>query len=99
MLTKTPGAMLKKDDIEQYRELGYLVVPDVFDAELLAEQLCVGKDLDHDVNQRANCAPEEDDEQPVRVRPASNEMHDGNRLQDCAVAKEVPHGGNIVAGR
>ncbi len=29
--------MLTKAEIEQYRELGYLVVPDVFDAQLLAE--------------------------------------------------------------
>src|ERR1700674_1131573 len=37
MLTKARGAMLTKGEIEQYRELGYLVVPDVFDAQLLAE--------------------------------------------------------------
>ena len=37
MLTKARGAMLTKAEIEQYRELGYLVVPGVFDAELLAE--------------------------------------------------------------
>ncbi len=37
MPTKAQGAMLTKAEIEQYRELGYLVVPGVFDAELLAE--------------------------------------------------------------
>ena len=37
MPTKARGAMLTKAEIEQYRELGYLVVPGVFDAELLAE--------------------------------------------------------------
>ena len=37
MPTKARGAMLTKAEIEQYRELGYLVVPDVFDAGLLAE--------------------------------------------------------------
>ena len=37
MLTKARGAMLTKAEIEQYRELGYLVVSGVFDAELLAE--------------------------------------------------------------
>jgi phytanoyl-CoA hydroxylase len=37
MLTKAQGAMLTKAQIEQYRELGYLVVSDVFDADLLAE--------------------------------------------------------------
>jgi len=36
-LTKAKGARLTKAEIEQYRELGYLVVPGVFDAELLAE--------------------------------------------------------------
>jgi len=37
MPTKAQGAMLTKAEIEQYRELGYLVVSGVFDAELLAE--------------------------------------------------------------
>ena len=37
MPTKARGAMLTKAEIEQYRELGYLVVSGVFDAELLAE--------------------------------------------------------------
>jgi len=37
MPTKARGARLTKAEIEQYRELGYLVVPDVFDAGLLAE--------------------------------------------------------------
>ena len=37
MLTKAPGAILTKSQIEQYRELGYLVVPDAFDAGSLAE--------------------------------------------------------------
>jgi len=37
MLTKAQGARLTKAEVEQYRELGYLVVPGVFDAELLAE--------------------------------------------------------------
>src|SRR5713101_3996650 len=37
MLTKARGATLTTGEIEQYRELGYLVVPDVFDAGLLAE--------------------------------------------------------------
>src|SRR5712692_3441910 len=37
MLTKARGATLTTAEIEQYRELGYLVVPDVFDAGLLAE--------------------------------------------------------------
>jgi phytanoyl-CoA hydroxylase len=37
MLTKAQGARLTKAEVEQYRELGYLVVPDVFDAGLLAE--------------------------------------------------------------
>jgi len=37
MLTKAEGARLTKAEVEQYRELGYLVVPDVFDAGLLAE--------------------------------------------------------------
>src|SRR6266542_4846490 len=37
MLTTAQGATLTRAQIEQYRELGYLVVPDVFDAGLLAE--------------------------------------------------------------
>jgi ectoine hydroxylase-related dioxygenase (phytanoyl-CoA dioxygenase family) len=37
MLTKARGATLTTGEIEQYRELGYLVVADVFDAGLLAE--------------------------------------------------------------
>ncbi len=37
MLTKARGATLTTAEIEQYRELGYLVVADVFDAGLLAE--------------------------------------------------------------
>ncbi len=37
MPTKARGAMLTKAEIEQYRELGYLVVSGVFDTELLAE--------------------------------------------------------------
>src|SRR5260370_2110047 len=37
MLTKARGATLTTAEIGQYRELGYLVVADVFDAGLLAE--------------------------------------------------------------
>jgi len=37
MLTKAQGTKLTKTQVEQYRELGYVVVPDVFDAGLLAE--------------------------------------------------------------
>jgi len=37
MLTKARGATLTTGEVEQYRELGYLVVADVFDAGLLAE--------------------------------------------------------------
>ena len=37
MLTKAQGPSLTKGEIEQYHELGYLVVPDVLDAGLLAE--------------------------------------------------------------
>jgi phytanoyl-CoA hydroxylase len=37
MLTKTQGARLTKAQVEQYRERGYLVVPDVLDAGLLGE--------------------------------------------------------------
>ena len=37
MLTKAQGPSLTKGEIEQYRERGYLVVPDVLDAGLLAE--------------------------------------------------------------
>ena len=37
MLTKTQGATLTKTQVEQYRELGYLVVPDVLDTGLMAE--------------------------------------------------------------
>jgi ectoine hydroxylase-related dioxygenase (phytanoyl-CoA dioxygenase family) len=37
MLTKTQGTTLTNAQIEQYRELGYLVVPDVLDAGLLGE--------------------------------------------------------------
>src|SRR5260370_35312200 len=37
MLTKARGATLTTAEIGQYRELGYLVVSGVFDAELLAE--------------------------------------------------------------
>src|SRR5438270_13042556 len=33
----TGGSMLSNREVEQYRELGYLVVPDVLDAPLLAE--------------------------------------------------------------
>jgi len=37
LTTAQGGATLTRAQIEQYRELGYLVVPDVFDAGLLAE--------------------------------------------------------------
>src|SRR6266511_5857620 len=37
MLTTAQGATLTRAQIEQYRELGYLVVPDVFDAGLMAD--------------------------------------------------------------
>jgi phytanoyl-CoA hydroxylase len=37
MLTKPQGATLTKAQVEQYRELGYLVVADVLDAGLLGE--------------------------------------------------------------
>jgi len=37
MLTKAQGPLLTKAQVEQYRERGYLVVPDVLDAGLLAE--------------------------------------------------------------
>ena len=37
MLTKAQVPTLTEREIEQYRELGYLVVADVFDAGLLAE--------------------------------------------------------------
>src|ERR1700730_2545797 len=37
MLTKAQGPSLTKGEIEQYHQLGYLVVPDVLDAGLLAE--------------------------------------------------------------
>jgi phytanoyl-CoA hydroxylase len=37
MLTKAQGPKLTKTQVEQYRQLGYVVVPDVFDAGLLAE--------------------------------------------------------------
>ena len=37
MLTKVSGPVLTKTQIEQYREFGYLVVPAVLDAGLLAE--------------------------------------------------------------
>jgi phytanoyl-CoA hydroxylase len=37
MLTKTQGPVLTKAQVEQYSELGYLVVPDVLDTGLLEE--------------------------------------------------------------
>ena len=60
------------------------------DLKRAAKQAGVGNDLDENVGERTEPPEHEDDPEPVRVRPAAHEVHDGKELQHHAVRIEEP---------
>ena len=63
-----------------------------------AEQAGVGDDLDDNVDQRADGAAHQDDEEPIGVRPAAHEVQNRDGLQKEPVRIEQPeHAGFIRA--
>ena len=55
-----------------------------------ADEPDVGGDFDDDVDERAEPAADEDDPEPVHVRPAAREVQERDGLQDDAVGVEEP---------
>src|SRR5258708_8695256 len=56
--------------------------------EGLPQQSHVGENLDNDVNERPQRTEEEDDENPIHVRPSPDEVDDGEYLEQQAPGKQ-----------
>jgi hypothetical protein len=60
------------------------------DLKRAAQQTRIGNHFGQDVYERADAAANQDDPKPVGLGATSDEVHDGNRLQNDTIRKEEP---------
>jgi hypothetical protein len=67
--------------------------------ERVSKQGQVGKNLHENVDERAERAKEDDDEEPDRIRPSANEVNDRDSLQEQAPWKQQREESHISTKR